>query len=222
MGWNGPSDQDACGYHAVGADDAAFQHGHIGSQPYVVPNGNRCIWVCDFSPGVLHGVVVAVIDDNAATNHHISAQVNLFGGNQGTAAVHGKELAVQNAVMQDLNGGTIGDFTAPFAAPKGVLSDPDPCFYPGSLQLVAAELHIAAAQADPCAGRQVQNTAPVGQNTALVRPDHLPAEMIQIEIGKKAQLPVKFNLLKYFMYHSLLHTDPAGSATGRHSVYLRR
>ena len=67
-----------CSRNTAGADSAAFQHGCIGGQPYMIPDENRSIRICYGALTVSDGVVVTVIDYYTTTNHHILTELYFF------------------------------------------------------------------------------------------------------------------------------------------------
>ena len=150
----------------------------------MIPNKNRSIRICNLSLYVSDSVMVAVINNDATANHYIPAKMNLLRGNQGAVAVHREELRVQQGIVQYFDCSTIGDSAAAFTAPYGVFPEPDSCFCFGTFQTVTPDFQITAAQVDPRAWSQVQNTSFIGENMAVIRPNNLFAEVVQIYVLK--------------------------------------
>lgn len=146
----------------------------------MIPNENRRVRVGNGSLHVPDGMVVAVIDYDAAPDHHILPKMDLLCGNQRAVAVQCEKLTVQHSAVQNLDRSAIGDFAAALTAPYGMFPESDPCFCPGALQPVTPNLHIIAAQIDFCAGSQVQDGSLIGENTAVIRPNNLFAEVVQV------------------------------------------
>ena len=151
----------------------------------MIPNKDRSIRICNLSLYVSDSVMVAVINNDATANHYIPAKMNLLRGNQGAVAVHREELRVQQGIVQYFDCSTIGDSAAAFAAPCGLFPEPNQRFRFGTLQPVTPDFQITTTKVDSRAGGQIQNAALVRKNPAVICPNNLLAEVVQIKVLKK-------------------------------------
>lgn len=85
------------------SNGAAFQHCGMGCQSDMISNLHRCVSICGYSLSISNSMVVAVINHNASSNHHIASQVNTLCCNQNTITIHCKKLTVNNTTGKNLN-----------------------------------------------------------------------------------------------------------------------
>lgn len=186
---------------AVAANDSALFYGGIGGQPDMVADGYRDIGICQGIFAVADGMMVAVIDDHIPADHNILAQLNTLCGNKDAAGVGGEEPGVQKGILQDFQGDAIGESASAFVAPYRTLAQTDQGFCFGTGRRIAANLHVTAAEIDPGCGMKIQNRVLVREDPAVICPDHIFAEVIQIQIPEEAQLAVQPDSLQNFIDH---------------------